>query len=162
MGIAVSKRWPGMPAGMLALGIFLSPGYAIAGSAVNLLPASAIIPASSGTCSFDTAGPHTINFSVLNPLTPSLQTATVTFNVTCTGLTGNGGKTVVIDRIGSDQLYLKKGADQIPYSLNLPFSQNTVNNKSTAVTLTATIAGSDYATAPAGSYSDSITIGLFP
>ena len=162
MGIAVSKIWPGTLAGVVALGIFLSPGAALAGSATNLLPASAIIPASSGTCSFDTAGPYTISFSVLNPLTPSLQTATVTFNVTCTGLTGAGGKTVVIDRVGSDQLYLKKGADQIPYSLNLPFSQNAVNNKSAAVTLTATIAGSDYATAPAGSYNDTITLGVFP
>ena len=156
------KKLPAILATIVVAGLWSIPGPAIA-STTAPMQASAIIAASRGTCSFDTGGPYAIAFSsAFNPLTASLQTASVTFTVTCRGLTGSGGKTVIIDRVGSGQLYLKNGPDQIPYSMNLPFSQNTTNNKSASVTLTATVAGTDYVTAPAGSYSDTITLDILP
>lgn len=136
-----------------------------AGSLVSMLQTSAVIPAGAGVCVFDTGGPYSITFpAALDPVNPvPLSTASVTFNVTCTGLIGpGGGKTVILDRADGSQLFLKNGDAQIPYSLNLPYSQNAKNGKSAPVTLMATIAGTAYQNLPAGSYSDTITIDIMP
>lgn len=146
-------------------GLLLSPVPARGSTTTNLLQTSAVIPAGSGVCIFDTGGPYSIVFpATLDPITPvPVTTASVTFNVTCTGLAGaGGGKTVILGRLDGSQLYLKSGADQIPYSLNLPYSQNAKNTKSAPVTLTATITGSAYQNLPAGVYSDTITINVMP
>lgn len=147
----------------MVIRLLLAPSTANAAALATLLQTSAVIPAGAGVCVFDTGGPYSITFpTTLNPFAPvPLTTASVTFNVTCTGLAG-GGKTVIIDRMDGSQLYLKSGTDQIPYTLNLPFSQNAKNGKSAPLTLTATIAGSAYLNAPAGSYSDTITINVMP
>ena len=140
-----------------------APGPAQGATLISLLQTSAVIPADSGVCNFDTGGPYALTFpTALDPVTPAaVSTASVTFNVTCTGLAG-GGKTVIIDRLDGSQLFLKNGLDQIPYAINLPYSQNAKNNKSGAVTLTATIAGTAYQQVHAGSYSDTITINVMP
>ncbi len=114
-----------------------------------------------GNCSFVTPGPYLINFSPLNPFLATDQTANVTFSVNCTGL-GNGTSVVVVDRVGANQLYLTKGTDTIPYYLNLPTSEPVKNNTPVSVTLTATILGNTYKNAPAGNYSDTITINVAP
>ena len=146
-----------------ALCLLAPPGPAQGAALASLLQTSAVIPAGAGVCVFDTGGPYAIAFpAALDPFAPvPLSTASVTFNVTCTGLAG-GGKTVIIDRADGTQLFLKSGADKIPYSLNLPFSQKAKNGKSAPLTLTATIAGAAYQSAPAGLYSDSITIEVLP
>lgn len=115
-----------------------------------------------GNCSFETPGPYAINFNpALNPLAAVDRTASVTFSVKCTGI-GNKGSTVIIDREGAGQLYLEKGSDTIPYSLNLPTSKAVTNNNPVPVTLTATIVGSSYSNVPAGDYSDTIIINVTP
>lgn len=141
----------------------LNPSPSEAAALGTLLQTSAVIPAGAGVCVFDTGGPYSIVFpTALDPFAPvALSTASVTFNVTCTGLAG-GGKTVIIDRLDGIQLFLKSGADKIPYALNLPFSQNAKNGKSAPLTLTATIAGTAYQNAPAGVYNDTITIDVLP
>ena len=147
---------------LIRLPLCADPAYA--GALANPLQISAVIPAGSGVCIFDTGGPYSLNFPTpLDPITPApVSTATVTFNVTCSGINGNEGKIVIIDRMGNSQLFLKSGEDQIPYSINLPYAQNVKNKKSTPVTLTATIAGTAYQQVPAGSYSDAITINVMP
>ncbi|MCM0081678.1 hypothetical protein L4X63_08770 [Geomonas sp. Red32] len=139
-----------------------APGNAGAATSAAQLQASAVIAPSKGTCTFDTGGPYAIAFPTINPLAATPLTATVTFTVTCTGLTGSGGKTVIVETATSNQLYLTNGSDRIPYSLSLPSSQAATNKKPTSFTVTATIAASAYVTAPAGAYSDSVLIDILP
>lgn len=141
--------------------LLLSPGMAQGSTATNQLQASAII-LGKGKCSFVTLGPHAINFApALNPFSAIDRSASVTFSVSCTGI-GNGTSAVIVDRVGASQLYLSKGLDTIPYSLNLPTSASVTNNSPVTVTLTATIIGNAYKNAPAGDYSDTITINVTP
>lgn len=115
-----------------------------------------------GHCSFVTPGPYVINFNpALNPLSAIDRTASTSFSVICKGL-GNKTGTVIIDRDGYSQLYLEKGTDTIPYSLNLPTSAPVTNNNEVPITLTASIAGNTYRDAPSGDYSDTITINVMP
>lgn len=139
----------------------LGPVPAYGGTVVQQLQVAATI-LDKGNCSFETPGPYAINFSPdLNPLAAVDRTASVTFSVKCTGI-GNKSSTVVIDREGAGQLYLEKGSDTIPYSLNLPTSRAVTNNIPVPVTLTASISGSAYSNAPAGTYSDTIVINVAP
>lgn len=115
-----------------------------------------------GHCSFVTPGPYAINFTpALNPLSAIDRSASVSFSVECKGL-GNKPGAVIVDRDGYSQLYLEKGPDAIPYSLNLPTSAPVTNNTPVSITLTATIAGTAYKNAPSGDYSDTITINVIP
>lgn len=143
--------------------LFFDPSPAHAAALATLLQTSAVIPAGAGVCVFDSGGPYSLDFpATLNPFAPApVTTASVTFNVTCTGLIG-GGKTVIVTRDDGSQLYLKSGEDKIAYSISLPFSQNAKNDKSAPLTLTATILGAAYKDAPAGFYSDTITINVMP
>lgn len=143
--------------------LFFDPSPAHAASLATMLQTSAVIPAGAGVCVFDSGGPYSINFpATLDPFAPvPVTTASVTFNVTCTGLAG-GGKTVIVTRDDGSQLYLKSGEDKIAYSLSVPFSQNAKNKKSAPFTVTATILGDAYKNAAAGFYSDTITINVMP
>jgi len=141
--------------------LLLSPVAAYGSSATMQLQAAATI-LGKGNCSFVTPGPYAINFApALNPFSAIDRSASVTFSVNCTGI-GNGVSAVVVDRVGANQLYLAKGPDTIPYSLNLPTSAPVTNNNPVTVTLTATIIGNAYQNAPAGNYSDTITINVTP
>jgi hypothetical protein len=139
----------------------LGPALAFGGAATNQIQVAATI-LDRGHCSFATPGPYAINFSpALNPLSAIDRSASVSISVECKGL-GNKSGTVIVDRDGYSQLYLKKGPDTIPYSINLPTSAPVTNNTPVSITLTATIAGTAYQTAPSGDYSDTITINVTP
>ena len=141
--------------------LLLSPGFAQGGSTTDQLQAAAII-LGKGKCSLVTPGPYAINFApALNPFSAIDRSASVAFSVNCTGL-GNGVSAVIVDRVGANQLYLSKGSDTIPYSLNLPTSAPVTNNNPVTVSLTATIIGNAYQNAPTGNYSDTITINVMP
>jgi hypothetical protein len=141
--------------------LLLIPGAAHGISATGQLQAAATI-LGNGKCSFVTPGPYTIDFApALNPFSAIDRSASVAFSVKCTGL-GNGSSAVIVDRVGANQLYLSKGPDTIPYSLNLPTSAPVTNNNPVTVTLTATILGTAYQSAPTGSYSDTIIINVIP
>jgi spore coat protein U-like protein len=115
-----------------------------------------------GHCSFETPGPYLISFDpALDPLSAIERNSSVTFSVKCNGV-GNKTSSVVVDRSGAEQLYLKKGSDSIPYSLNLPTSRPVENNKPVDITLTATIAENTYRHASPGLYSDTVTITVEP
>lgn len=115
-----------------------------------------------GHCSFETPGPYLINFDpALDPLAPIERNASVTFQVRCKGV-GHHGSTAVVDRVGAEQLYLTKGSDSIPYSLNLPTSKPVQNNQPVDIAVTATIAENTYRNASPGLYSDTITITVEP
>lgn len=146
---------------MCGIHVLLAPIPARAGNVVQQLQVAATI-LDKGNCSFETPSPYAITFDpALNPLAAVDRSASVTLTVKCTGI-GNKSSTVIVDRVGFGQLYLEKGSDTIPYSLNLPTSKVVTNNNPVPITLTATIVGSAYSTAPAGAYSDTITINVTP
>lgn len=146
---------------LILFGFPLQSVPAFAASTSHQLQVAAMI-LDRGHCSFVTPGPYQISFDpALDPLAAIERNASVTFQVNCKGI-GNKGSTVIVNRSGSEQLYLTKGSDSIPYSLNLPTSRAVQNNRPVDITLTATIAENSYRNASSGDYGDSITINVLP
>ncbi|HOP39444.1 MAG TPA: hypothetical protein PLI53_00220 [Geobacteraceae bacterium] len=156
--MAISKS---MVLAML-IGFLMSPTPVLGASVTQGMQVAATI-LDRGHCSFETSGPYLINFDpALDPLAPVERNASVTFQVRCKGV-GHHGSTAIVDRTGSEQLYLTKGSDSIPYNLNLPTSEPVLkNNQPVDITVTATIAENTYRNASPGLYSDTITITVEP
>lgn len=145
--------------------VFATAGMAYAASALGTLAVSAIIPLNNGNCSVQST--QNISFGALDPLSPPpVVTASGSVTYKCTGL-GNKGATINVTLATPTPLTLKRTtlpANPIPYIVDLPVAAFIPPNGSGSVTIpiTAEIYGSDYQLAPAGTYTDTITVQLTP
>jgi spore coat protein U-like protein len=127
--------------------------------------AAALLAAAGGaaaqTCNFRSPLPGGILFSpALDPSSASTRTATTDIRVQCTGnallawsFTGANG---------SSQLQMRHGSlpAVIPYTVEASFRQGPVGNQQWV--LTATVLGTAYVNAPAGTYTDQLTATVLP
>jgi spore coat protein U-like protein len=106
-----------------------------------------------------------IAFGDLNPLAPVNVQATGSIDVRCLGF--GSTFTVGVTQVTPDPLLLTSGSNSIPYTLDLPTSSTIpdggfINLVDLSIPITAHIQGTDYKLAPAGSYSDTVTIQITP
>lgn len=108
------------------------------------------------------SGTDAIAFGALDPLNPQDVEATGGVDVRCIGFSGNF--TVGVTQLTPSPLKLESGPNAIPYSLDLPTSGSGVVAilGSVHIPVTARIQGSDYQSAPAGLYADTVRIEINP
>jgi len=142
---------------VVMLVVAATSGRAVAAS--GNLGVSAFIT-SWGACSVTNV--QNITFADLNPLNPVDVLATGSVRVRCIGF--NNNFTVGVTQVTPAPLLLTSGPNSIPYSLNLPTSVTAplyiVGTRT--IPITAHIAGNDYKLAPAGSYTDTVTLEISP
>ena len=106
-----------------------------------------------------------IAFGNLNPLAPANVQANGSVDVRCLGF--GSTFTVGVTQVTPDPLLLTSGSNTIPYTLDLPTSSTIpdggfINIVNLTIPITAHIQGADYKLAPAGSYTDTVTIQITP
>jgi spore coat protein U-like protein len=103
-----------------------------------------------------------IAFGAINPLNPVNVQATGYIRVRCIGY--NSNFTVGVTQVTPSPLLLTSGPHSIPYTLDLPTSGTTplfiVGNLD--IPIKAHIQWADYKLAPAGSYSNTVTVQITP
>jgi spore coat protein U-like protein len=130
------------------------PGYAASSGNLSV---SAYI-SSWGACWV--TGTQNIAFGTLDPLTPQNVQAEGSVNVWCIGIPGNF--TVGVTQATPSPLSLISGSNSIPYSLDLPTSATGRAYRSITIPIIAHIQGNDYRLAPAGTYTDIVTLEIDP
>ena len=114
-----------------------------------------------GICFLNTT--QNIAFGTLNPLNPVNVKATGSVSVTCLNL--GAGFTVGVTQVTPSPLTLKSGSNTIPYYLEAPTSATSATGGlivNLTVPITADIQGFNYQSAPAGSYTDTVTLQITP
>ncbi len=148
---------------MKKIRIFLAAAAMVALSSAAYAAGTATLDISAtvqGTCSFQTS--DTLDFGSLDPtvaVDQSLNSVGVTF--ICT----NGTTFNVTDDGGLLGTYtLDSGTDTIPYALTYNGGSETGTGTGVAQNLDVTIGilGTDYATASAGTYADTVTFSILP
>ena len=114
-----------------------------------------------GICFLNTT--QTIAFGALNPINPVNVKATGSLSVTCLNL--GAGFTVGVTQVTPSPLTLKSGTNTIPYYLEVPTSATSATGGlivNLTIPITADIQGVNYQYAPAGSYTDTVTLLITP
>jgi hypothetical protein len=127
--------------------------------------AAALLAAAGGvaaqSCNFRNPLPGGILFSpALDPSAAGTRTATSDIRVQCTGNASLAWSFTGIN--GSSPLRMKHGSLSafIPYTVAASFQQGPVGNQQWL--LTATVLGTAYENAPAGTYTDQLTANVLP
>ncbi len=145
---------------IIALLILASTGFGYAAPAKGNLAVSAYITGV-GYCMVNNT--QNIAFGALNPLNPVNVQAAGSVGVVCLGF--GSGFTVGVTQVTPSPLLLTSGPNSIPYTLELPTSAtSTTGGLIVALTIPvkADIQGIDYKLAPAGSYTDTVTLQITP
>jgi spore coat protein U-like protein len=104
-----------------------------------------------------------IAFGALNPLNPVNVQATGNVSVVCLGF--GTGFTVGVTQVTASPLTLKSGANTISYYLETPTSATSTTGGlivNLTIPIKADIQGINYKYAPAGSYTDTVTLQINP
>jgi len=104
-----------------------------------------------------------IAFGALNPLNPVNVQATGSVSVRCLGF--GSGFTVGVTQVTPSPLLLTSGPNSILYTLELPTSVTRTTGGlivDLTIPIKADIQGLDYKLAPAGSYTDIVTLQITP
>ena len=136
-------------------------GMASASIAVLLLAGAGDAVAQAQTCNFRNPLPGGILFSpALDPSSASTRTATSDIRVQCTGNASLAWSFRGAN--GNSPLQMKHGSLSafIPYTVAASFQQGPVGNQQWL--LTATVLGTAYVNAPAGTYTDQLTATVLP
>ncbi|MFO7982448.1 MAG: spore coat protein U domain-containing protein [Desulfuromonadales bacterium] len=142
-------------AAIVSLALVFSAGSALAAGTATVDISANVL----GTCAFNTGG--TIAFGDLDPtsgLSPSVTNAAAA-NFTCT----NGTDYSITDDGGLSGGYEldDNAGNVIPYALTYT-GTGTGTGTASDLSITADIAFADYATKPAGTYSDTVTLTINP
>lgn len=98
--------------------------------------------------------------SPLDPLNPQDVQADGSIRVWCMGFPGSF--TVGVTQSTPSPLYLENGEEKILYTLDLPPGVTGRAYRTITIPVTARIQGSAYQVAPAGSYTDTVTVQITP
>jgi len=134
-----------------------APGHAA--SKANLAVSAYVT--GTGVCFLNTT--QNISFGTLNPLNPVNVKATGSVSVTCLNL--GAGFTVGVTQVTPSPLTLKSGSNTIPYYLETPTSASSPTGGlivNLTIPITADIQGVNYQLAPAGTYTDTVTLQITP
>ena len=104
-----------------------------------------------------------IAFGTLNPLNPVNVQASGSVGVTCLNFSSNF--TVGVTQVTPSPLHLTSGSNSILYSLELPTSATSATGGlvvNLTIPIKADIQGVDYKLAPAGNYTDTVTLQITP
>lgn len=146
---------------LITILLWLAPLTAIAAQMTVSLSAVVL---SKNQCKFNTSA-ATLDFGQLDPLNPTVATASATIGITCRGseplatylMTDDGGLN------SYNLVHQSNPAQMIPYSLSLnPASGDVAKNATQNVTISGTIQGADYQWALVGLYSDTVLLDLLP
>jgi spore coat protein U-like protein len=114
-----------------------------------------------GWCIVNTT--QNIAFGTLNPLNPVNVQASGSIGVRCLGF--GSGFTVGVTQVTPSPLSLKSGSNKIPYYLEVPTSATSTTGGilvDLTIPIKADIQGLDYKLAPAGPYTDTVTLQITP
>lgn len=144
---------------IIALLILASFSKVYAAPAKGNLAVSAFITGV-GFCLVNTT--QNIAFGALNPLNPVNVQASGSIGVMCLGF--GSGFTVGVSQVTPSPLTLKSGPNTISYYLEAPTSATSPTGGIVNLTIPikADIQGLDYKFAPAGSYTDTVTLQITP
>lgn len=135
----------------MAVAVMAAAGSAFAANSA-IINVSATV---TGTCML--AGPGTINFGALDPTNPiAVSAASAGITVTCTN-----GTAYTLTDASANGYTLVSGANNFPYSVSY-INAGVGTGAPVAVAITGDIAANAYATAPAGAYTDTITLSVVP
>jgi spore coat protein U-like protein len=104
-----------------------------------------------------------VAFGTLNPLNPVNVQATGSISVRCLGF--GSGFTVGVTQVTPSPLILTSGPNNIPYYLEVPTSATSSTGGlfvNLTIPIKADIQGINYKFAPAGSYTDTVTLQITP
>ena len=132
-----------------------------------LLLLAASVPASAQSCAFQGGASPAITFPALDPSNAVVATASTQLRIRCTGagvpppsswtITGSGAwPTFSLQMTVGGTTYL------IPYTLSGPTFVSSSGPSNQTYQLTATIQPTAYLNAPAGTYSDSLSVTVNP
>jgi spore coat protein U-like protein len=153
-----------MKSKFLAAGLavaLMSPAVGMAASTTHTLNVSASV---NGVCRFDVAGPTALAFGAIDPTSASAATATANVTFKCTN-----GTTSAITKAGANDSgghRLKNGTNFLPYTAAMTGDAQAgtgfaVGQEKT-VTIDGSIAPADFQNAPAGAYTDTLTLTITP
>jgi spore coat protein U-like protein len=123
---------------------------------------------SKNVCKFNSTA-TALNFGTIDPTSTSPVTVSLSLSYRC-----NGSDVVATWSVGSDDGLHETGPGQprmqhttspafyLPYSLSFPAAGNAPRNVNQTMTVTGTIAPASFATAIAGSYSDTLVLSILP
>lgn len=123
---------------------------------------------SKNVCKFN-ATATALNFGTIDPTSSSPVTVSLSLSYRC-----NGSDPVATWSVGSDDGLHETGPGQprmqhttnpafyLPYSLSFPASGTAPRNVNQTMTVTGTIVPANFATAAAGSYSDTLVLSILP
>lgn len=148
----------------LAFAGVLAPLAAIAASTSHNLSVSATVQ---GHCRFDDVGPTALGFGSIDPTSTTNKTATATVSFRCTRGTMSSISGVVGANDASGVHYVSDGTNDMAYTVSFggsdvqPGTGYGSGNEKT-LTVTGTIAVTDFQNAPAGTYSDTLQLTFAP
>ena len=155
--------------GFLLVLVGLAPQAALAGVYANPINVSLTI-LSKSNCQFNNPATATLNFGTLNPLSPADVSVSTTVSFVC-----RGSSSVATYSVSDDDGLHESGPGLprmqhtttpttfLPYLLTLsPTTGSAPKNVDQILTVTGTILGTDYQSAIAGNYSDTVTISIQP
>ena len=155
--------------GLLLVLVGLAPQAALAGVYSHPINVSLAI-LSKSTCQFNNPATATLDFGTLNPLSPTDVSVSTTVSFVC-----RGSSSVATYSVSDDDGLHESGPGLprmqhtatptafLPYLLTLsPSTGSAPKNVDQILTVTGTILGTDYRSAIAGNYSDTVTISIQP
>ena len=136
---------------MVAMITLLVTGNALSADTASIDVTAEVL----GTCSFNTTS-YTMDFGSIDPTSTGDITATVSLDFTCT----NGTDWDLDDESGPQTM--SDGTNDLAYSIDAYNLSGTGSGASQVVDVTGRIADTDYGTAVASTYSDTLTINILP
>lgn len=155
--------------GILAAAVLLLVSAAqVASGAGSVTVTVGAVVLSNHNCRFSTAN-STLDFGAIDPSSTTNATASVVIGYRCSG----GAPTAFWNITSDDGLYetganaprmrhLVNPSEHLPYSLNMPAAGSAPRNTNQTFTLTGTITPSQFATAIAGSFRDTVVLTIAP
>lgn len=155
--------------GFLLLLMGFAPQAALAGTYATPISVSAVI-LSKSNCRFDNPATANLNFGTLDPLNPADVSVTATLSFTCMGSSSVATYLITDDDglhdSGPGSPRMQHATDPtafLPYLLALsPTTGSAPKNVAQTLTVKGTVLGSDYQSAIAGNYADTVTISIQP
>lgn len=148
--------------GAAALGMLGLSGLAAAASTTHQLNVSATVQ---GSCRFNSSGPTALSFGGIDPASTANAVANANVLFRCTsGTTSSVTKAGVNDSAGTHRV--TDGSNFIPYTATLAGDVQVGTGygagQDKTLTVTGTITPTDFQNAPAGTYTDTLTLTIAP
>ena len=153
------------------IAIALASAFAVPAFAASTTHTITVSATVSGNCKFNTAGPTTLTVAtgggVIDPSAAGPATGSVGVAFRCTtGTTSTITKDDGLNSTGPGAPRVKLGTNFMPYTMTLTNAAQVGSGfgagQDKTVTVNASIVAADYQNAPAGAYTDTVTLTIAP